>query len=223
MSRPSWLWLDFDGVLADRVTNRSELVGEVLGLDPSICRAFYKMGYREVPRLRKLYHGVRTTKDEEAFYQAVFTELAAQHELSISADQLQGLAQRFTAVRFELLPGVETVLTLLSKDYQLGILSDALRTRRSNELQYLGLEPWFKVVLLSGEEGCDKTQTDFYSWAVTMARVPVHEQWLVDNEIPSLKMAAEVGFGGQVLVATGQADWPQVIGSLTELPKLLAA
>jgi FMN phosphatase YigB (HAD superfamily) len=201
MASRQWLFFDFDGVLARRTLNRSVLVAERLGVTPVQARAFYTEGYKDVPEFAKQAWTIRSTKDEVDFYTALFTHLSGLSGLHHSHQSLVDLAVEFIAVPFELLPGVIDGLTQLQVGFELGILSDAHATRREAELTYLELLSYFRVVLLSGEVGVDKSMPKFYQDAIAAARTEAPLLRLIDDDPRPLQYSIDNDFSKGFLIS----------------------
>jgi len=208
MSARQWLFFDFDDVLAHRSLDRSKLVGERLGIPPEQARAFYANGYKDIARFAKQAWTIRTVQEEVDFYAELFTHLAGISGRHHSHQSLIDLAVEFVAVPFELYDGVIESLTKLGENYELGLLSDAHATRRGGELTYLNLVSHFRVVLISGEVGADKSMPQFYQDAIVAARCKASLLRLVDNEPAPLQMSLDNGFSKGVLIGqTRSDDW----------------
>ena len=206
MAARQWLFFDFDDVLAHRSLDRSKLVGERLGIFPTQARAFYTQGYKDIPEFAKQAWQIRTVKDEVDFYTAIFAHLSGLSGQHHSHQSLVDLAVAFIAVPFELYPGVTESLLKLQEDFELGVLSDAHATRRGEELTYLELLPYFRVVLISGELGVDKSMPKFYQDAIEAARTEAGKLRLIDNDPAPLRMSRENGFAKGVLIGTAESD-----------------
>ncbi len=206
MAARQWLFFDFDDVLAHRSLDRSMLVGERLGISPEQARAFYSQGYKDIPEFAKEAWKIRTTKDEVAFYTTIFTHLSGLSGQHHSHQSLVDLAVEFIAVPFELYPGVTDGLLRLQEYFELGILSDAHATRRGAELTYLGLLPYFRAVLISGEVGVDKSMPKFYQDAVAAARTEARHLRLIDDKEEPLRLSRENGFSKGFLIGTAISD-----------------
>ena len=100
---------------------------------------------------------------------------------------------------------IET-LTKLGECFELGILSDAHATRRGAELTYLDLLSHFRVILISGEVGADKSMPQFYQDAIVAARCKASLLRLVDNDPAPLQMSLDNGFSKGVLIGQARSD-----------------
>jgi FMN phosphatase YigB (HAD superfamily) len=206
MAARQWLFFDFDDVLAHRSLDRSKLVGERLGILPEQARAFYADGYKDIARFAKQAWAIRTVADEVDFYTELFTHLGGLSGRHHSHQSLADLAVEFVAVPFELYDGVIETLTKLGECFELGILSDAHATRRGAELTYLDLLSHFRVILISGEVGADKSMPLFYQDAIVAARCKASLLRLVDNDPAPLQMSLDNGFSKGVLIGQARSD-----------------
>jgi FMN phosphatase YigB (HAD superfamily) len=156
--------------------------------------------------------------DEVSFYAAVFGHLSERFGRKHDHQDLIDLAVEFVSVPFELFPGVIESLRSLQDRYELGILSDAHPTRRAAELTYLGLLPFFRVVLISGEVGFDKSEPEFFAQAIVAAQTEAKHLQLIDNSPEPLCISLSCGFTKGVLIGHELSDdWEtdQTVEALT--------
>jgi HAD superfamily hydrolase (TIGR01509 family) len=129
-----------------------------------------------------------------------------------------------------LFPGARGVIVALSRRYTLGIITNAAEWYQAAKLRHVGLEPYFRHVLISGAFGCAKPDPRIFRHALTLAGVAPHEAVFVGDRLDlDVAGAKAVGmhaiwfnhWGGEVREGDARPD--ATIRHLSELPGAIEA
>ncbi len=120
-------------------------------------------------------------------------------------------------------PDAISTLDLLAKKYRLGIISNAMPTRRHQELLDHDLVKYFDPIVISAEIGLRKPEAEIFHHALKLAGLTARESAMIDDRLDNIQTARKLGFARAILLdALGL--WPGEEGritSLSELPSLL--
>jgi putative hydrolase of the HAD superfamily len=106
-------------------------------------------------------------------------------ELGIRDDALsRRLSERYAAERdaeLKLFPDAIEVLATLSARYPLGLLTNGPADVQRQEIETLGIERFFRVILIEGEMGVGKPHPDVFRQATASLGFEPHEMVFVGN------------------------------------------
>ena len=136
------------------------------------------------------------TEDEEfdmfcKYYEALLREM---NYSDITTEKIRALAYDnvFNDEKVELFPDVEKILKVLSKDYDLYIISNAWPSTY-RILKHLGIYELFAGVFISSTSGFTKDDKTLFEIALTGID-PDDKNYFIDDRIDLVEMSLEYGF-----------------------------
>jgi len=199
-----------------------EVLAEHFGLSLEATRAAHKRQDGH-PEARRLWDGMRTWSDQQAYSQVAGRVFLEEAGLPVTKANIQAVARIWNHPERELLPNAIRVLDNLKTKYRLGIISNAMPSRRSYELPRHGLLSYFDPIVISREVGFDKPQPEIYRIALREAEVKADEAALIDDRPENLMAAERLRFAVTVLFDPNDR-WPEWkgkrVGDLSELEAL---
>ena len=137
------------------------------------------------------------------YYSIISDELG----LGLSGEQLE-LAARDRAYNMDNYipyPGIREVLETLSKTHRLGIISDTWPSV-DKQLEHIGVAQYFSFHTYSCELGVFKPDRRMYLDALAKGGVPAGETVFIDDSVPNLDGASELGITPILIAANPAAD-----------------
>jgi HAD superfamily hydrolase (TIGR01509 family) len=138
--------------------------------------------------------------------------------LNIEYDQklIQKLTKYRTQGNYKLFTGLTETLERLSKKYKLGVLSNALPSRRHHELKIDNIDKYFDVVIISSEEGVRKPNREIYEIAIEKSGYKKEEILFIDDKVSYLDGAVNAGIENVALFKT-ESEKYETIDSMRNL------
>lgn len=223
LRKPTFIYLDAGDVLFRRRLPDGDNISRELQIDPKEYHKIVMEVVMSQPESeRNEFNHIPTLEDEyriiNRFHRRLCDYLGKEYDEAF----ITKLSEYRIKADFELKPGVVEGLKELSKSYRLGVLSNALPSRRHFELKLENIDQFFETVTLSWEEGIQKPEKGIYEIAIQRASVDPSEILFVDNKVNYLEGARNCGIDNLVLMKVKDVsdDYP-MIDSLVELVQIL--
>lgn len=144
------------------------------------------------------------------------------------ATRARDLAWEYQWEDLRVFADVMGLLDSLRHVYPLALITNGAADLQREKLRKVAVEPYFSIIVISGEAGCCKPDPAVFQVALEKLGVRPEEAWHVgDNPVNDVVGAHEAGLIS-VWLNRRQALWPEAlqrpdyeIGSLAELPDLL--
>jgi len=166
-----------------------------------------------------------------AYRQEVFSKaLSAQLE-DFPADAAQMLAGEFSSTRRarqRLLPGARELITRLSLDFSMALLTNGAPDLQREKIAATGLDQFFKAIAVSGEQGIGKPKPEIFHRLLGELGVTPNEAIMVGNSLErDIAGARNAGIRSVWIRVPGSEEHADVvpdhtISSLDEIPAILA-
>lgn len=154
-----------------------------------------------------------STLEEEIEYSKEFNKIFLEN---IGRGYDDALLDKLTDFRIKpdvkLKEGIHEALENLTKRYKLGVLTNAMPSRKYYELTIDGIDKYFDQIIISREIGHHKPDPIIYQEAIKRAGVEPAKMLFVDDKVKYLDGAINAGFGGGVLMGTKETTvkYPRV-------------
>jgi putative hydrolase of the HAD superfamily len=166
-----------------------------------------------------------------AYRVEVFTRaLAAQNNIGSPADAGEVLSAEFAATRRSrqrLLPGARDLLSQLSADYKIALLTNGAPDLQREKIAASGLEPFFQAIAVSGEHGIGKPKPEIFHKLLSELGVSSGEAVMVGNSLErDIAGARNAGIRSIWIRVPGSEEQAEVtpdhtISALSEIPAIL--
>lgn len=224
-----FIYLDGGSVLFHRNTPDGDHIAKELGFDPkdydTIVMAVVAT---QTPEEGGNFWHINTLEKEYEVINRFHIKMCEYLKKPYTPELITKLTEFRIKADFSLKPGVSEALKRLSTKYKLGVLSNALPSRRHFELKLENINKYFDPVILSFEEGFQKPNLEIYKIAIEKSGLDSKKILFVDDKISFLNGAKQAGIGGLVLHTTiksnidVQNDVPyQAVNNLLGLCELL--
>jgi len=173
-----------------------------------------------------------TLREWSRTYRARVFDAALRLQMIESATGGQGLAEAFTTIRRRLqrlMPDAREVLTRLSADYAIGLLTNGAPDLQREKIAASGLGDFFQAVTISGEYGIGKPRAEIFHRLAGSMKVEAAEAVMVGNslerDIAGARNAGITSIWIKVLGSeeTDEAEPDFTITGLSEIPEILAS
>jgi HAD superfamily hydrolase (TIGR01509 family) len=223
ITQPKFIFLDAGDVLFERNTKDGDNIAKELGFDPEnydeiVMKVVSLQPKEEVEE----FNHIKTLDDEYRIINRFHQRMCDYLGISYTDELITKLSEYRIKADFRLKDGVLEGVERLSKNYKLGVLSNALPSRRHFELKLGNLDRFFEIVVLSWEEGIQKPDPRLYQLAIERSGFEPTEILFTDNKVKYLEGAREAGINNLVLLkAKEQSDDFPMVNNLVELAELL--
>ena len=208
-----YIYLDGMGVILEVNKPLSYYFSKELGITE---KSFHKYEMQAINMLtpemnEKFWH--LSTLEEEIEYSKEFNKIFLEN---IGRDFDDELLEKLTTYRVKpdvkLKEGIHAALEKLVMKYKLGVLTNAMPSRKYYELTIDGIDKYFNQILISREIGHHKPDPIIYQEAIKRAGIEPERMLFVDDKVKYLDGAISAGFGGGILMGTKETsdNYPQV-------------
>lgn len=149
---------------------------------------------------------------------------------SLEAEPIAAFYERQLGTTARWFPGTAEALSLLGRQYKLGIVTNGLTHIQKAKYQHLALETWFKSFVISEEVATAKPQREIFSIALTeIATAPSHTLMVGDSLTSDYQGSLNAGMdfcwiNPKRLPLPSHLPEPRfTLRSVAELPPLLSA
>ncbi len=199
---PKFIFFDLGGV----IFNRKEPIHFSILKELGIRSDDYEKTYldfiaQESQELKEKFKKLRTIKDQIEFFNASNRELCKYFGIEPNEELISRMTKHALKGDFYFLEKVEFTLEELKKNYRMGAITNALPSRRENEIKDLGLDKYLEVIVISKETDFEKPNPEIYKYAAKQAGVKEKEMLFVDDILKNLDGAVKAGVDNVVLVS----------------------
>jgi len=223
IKQPKFIYLDVGNVLVYKRTTEGENIARELGFQPDQYETIIqKVIELQGEKISSKFWNIRTLDDETQVLNEFHRKMCEYLKIDSSDDLIHRLTNYRTKGDFVLKEGVVDALESLSSRYKLGVLSNALPSRRHHELTLGGIDKYFDQIIISMEVGFHKPDKQIYEIAINMSGVHPSEILFVDDKISYLEGATKAGIHNLILFGSKDSTNKFLkIKSLRELVTLL--
>ena len=163
-----------------------------------------------------------STLDQEIDYMNRYNILLCKH-LSIvpTSELVSRLTQYRVFADYELAPGAYESIQRISQKVKIGILSNAMPSRRYHELKINNIDQYFSMIILSREVGFFKPSKQIYEIAEHQSGVKTDEIMFVDDKEKYLDGAASIGWKHLYLFGAEKSDKYQNLTTFEEIADVI--
>jgi putative hydrolase of the HAD superfamily len=222
IKQPKFIYLDAGDVLFERRTKDGDNIARELGFNPEN----YDKILMEVIALQKEeadeFNHIKTLEDEYRIINRFHRRMCEYLGISYTEELITKLSEYRIKADFRIKDGVIEGLERLSKKYELGVLSNALPSRRHFELKLQNIDKYFKHIILSWEEGVQKPNPRIYNIAIERSEHKPSEILFIDDKVSFLEGAKKAGIDNLVILkAKEESNIFPMVSNLVELADLL--
>lgn len=229
LSEVEYIYLDGGSVLVTRNTPDGDNIAKELGFDPQDYEKILMATIAtQTPEETANFWHIETLEKEYDILNNFHTKMCEYLNKPYTPELITKLSEYRIKADFSLKPGITEALQRLSKKYKLGVLSNALPSRRHFELKLENIDKYFDPIILSFEEGIQKPNVELYKIGIERAQVNPQKVLFVDDKPSYLRGAKESGIANLILHTSketnpnnkGVDEYPH-IDNLIELCELL--
>lgn len=214
------IFFDVGGVLLFKKHHPIEVIAEHFGIN--LDRANHAQTEKNNdPELGKAWNAMRTVEDQYTYgllSARRFLEIAG---LSVTDENITFIADCWNKSTHSLMPGAKEIIEYLSPKYRLGIISNAMPSRKGDELTNHGLLGHFDPIVISRELGVEKPHPEIYQAALELAGVDASEAAFVDDWPQALQGAQTAGFGKTFFMDFPRGNWDEDVSGSVKIEGLL--
>ena len=152
-------------------------------------------------------HLVASVEAECVQFRQYYSIISDELGLGLSGEQLDRAARdrAYNMDNYIPYPGIREVLEMLSKTHRLGLISDTWPSV-DKQLEHIGVAQYFSFHTYSCELGVFKPDRRMYLDALAKGGVPAGETVFIDDSVPNLDGASELGITPILIAANPAAD-----------------
>lgn len=186
------IFFDVGNVLLHRVKNPLEEIAETFKLDLDHVKNSHKLA-TDNEKFAKLWLDMKDLKSQRKMALWSAKSFLKHAGIKETPERVEKLVYIWGHQKFALLPNVTETLNYLKPTYKLAILSNAMPSRRANELVEHNLLDYFDPIILSGELAIHKPDAGVFKHALELANVKPSQAAFIDDNPDYLKGAYKVG------------------------------
>jgi HAD superfamily hydrolase (TIGR01509 family) len=209
----------FDGynVLFYRTISEGENIAKELGFPPEKYQDIIDILVKQQgEELTKQFYNLSTLEEQIEYLDGLHKRMCEYLNIEYDQKLIQKLTKYRTQGNYKLFTGLTEALERLSKKYKLGVLSNALPSRRHHELKIDNIDKYFDVVIISSEEGVRKPNREIYEIAIEKSGYKKEEILFIDDKVSYLDGAVNAGIENVALFKT-ESEKYETIDSMRNL------
>jgi HAD superfamily hydrolase (TIGR01509 family) len=221
---PNFIYFDAKNVLIYKEVYEGDYIAKELGFNPNDYDNIVKevISYVGEPAVEE-FNKIRTVEDEKSYFDWFNKHLCEYLNITWTEKLGRKLTNFHLNQSYKVIPGVLETLQKLHGKYGIGVISNALPSRRSNDLKVEEIDKYLSPIIISSEEGSIKPYPKIFEVAAKKAGVGFEDILFIDDKEEFLKGAVRVGIDNVVLVnKNNQPTNFSQISNISELiPELL--
>lgn len=222
---PKFIYFDAKNVLISKDVYEGDYIAKELGFDPNeydeiIKKVITYVGDDAVEG----FNNIHTIEEEEKYFNWFNKYLCEYMNIPWTDDLGKKLTDFHVHQNCKVIPGVLKTLQLLYGKYGMGVISNALPSRRAYELKIDGLDQYLSPIIISSEEGSIKPYPRIFEIAAQRANVEFKDILFIDDKEEFLNGAVKVGIDNVVLVNkhNQSTDYPSILNISELIPELVS-
>ena len=184
------IFFDAGGVLFDTPIKEDDRIRYLL-IERGYLKSKIDSAIMKAKQIERTF--VTNWDEEERWYKRYYGAIAEE----LGENELTNELFLFVhfAIHCELFPEVKEVLTVLSKEYRLAVISNAMPSM-DWIFDRLGIRKYFDFIILSSNVKEEKPNEAIYNFAVNHTQIKKEECVFIDDKIENVKGAERVGIKG---------------------------
>ena len=212
-----FIYFDAYNVLFYRTISEGENIAKELGFPPEKYQDIIDILVKQQgEQLTNKFYNLSTLEEQIEYLNGLHRRMCEYLDIEYDQKLIERLTKYRTHGNYKLTKDLKEALKRLSKRYQLGVLSNALPSRRDHELKIDNIDQYFDVIIISSEEGVRKPNKEIYEIAIEKSGVNKEDILFIDDKDTYLDGAVEAGIENVVLFKT-ESDRYRTINSIKEL------
>ncbi len=201
------IFFDVGNVLVFKNTSEGHNIMNLLGLP----EAEYEHHLNEVVKsttveFQESFWDIRTLDDEIKYLNKFHEYFLKYLNRPIDPELISKLTKCRTNGDYFLVPGCIEMLDQLAKKFRLGIITNALPSRRHHELQISNLIKYFDPVIISWEVGIQKPDKKIYEIGIEKSAVSPENAIFIDDKPKFLDGAKAAGIKDLILFTNREVE-----------------
>ena len=221
--KPKFIYLDGMHVLIDKNKPESYFMAKELGISEKKYEEYLTTAINEQSEeMKNEFWTVETFEKEKDYMNRFHRDLLKIMNISENEDLVDKLTKYRMEADYFLKDGVKEALEILSKKYRLGVMTNAMPSRRYHELKLGNIDKYFEHIVISREVGSFKPDHKIYEVAIEKTGLPAEDILFVDDKVKYLDGAVAAGIKNVVLMKQeDETDKYPVVSNLLELVEML--
>jgi HAD superfamily hydrolase (TIGR01509 family) len=212
-----YIYFDAGNVLFYQVITEGENIAKELGFPPEQYKEVIdELIKQQGEQLTNHFYQLSTLEEQIEYLNGLHRRMCKYLDIEYDEGLIEKLTKYRTKGDYKLHEGIKENLETLSKTYKLGVLSNAVPSRRHHELKIENIDKYFDQIIISSEEGVRKPNRRIYEIAIERSGVNKNEILFIDDKVEFLDGAVDAGIVNVVLFKTKSDKYP-TIDSMKEL------
>lgn len=212
-----FIYFDAGNVLFYKTTSEGENIAKELGFPPEKYQDIIDILVKQQgEELTNKFYNLATLEEQIEYLNGLHKRMCKFLDIEYDQKLIDKLTKYRTHGNYKLHKGLKETLERLSKKYKLGVLSNALPSRRHHELKIDNVDQYFGVIIISSEEGLRKPNREIYEIAIDKSGCKKEEILFIDDKKSFLDGALEAGIRNVLLFKT-RSDRYRTIDSMKDL------
>lgn len=199
--KPKFIYFDGMNVLLELRRPESHYFSQALGFNESQYEKIIERVAKNLPTgMRHEFWTLSTIEEEVSYFNSFHKELLKHLDVTASDELVAQLTKYRVKADYKLKQGVLASLEQLSRRFRLGVLTNAMPSRRYHELTLGNIHRFFDQIIISREIGSSKPEPRIYKVAIERSGVGATDILFVDDKVSYLDGAVKAGISNVVLM-----------------------
>lgn len=215
----------FDGmhVLFEKTRTDASMYTHELGIEEDFYEEILQEVIQTQPQeIRDQFWSLATIQEEEIYFNRFHKDFCDYLGIKPTAERIRRLTYLRMHGEYILKDGVKETLAALYPHYGLGVLTNAMPSRRVHELTLNGIDQYFTSIVISREIGSFKPDKKIYEYAIKQSHTNPENILFVDDIVEYLDAAKNADIGQCILFSIYESsDTYPMISSFEQILLLI--
>ena len=223
LHKPKFIYFDGMNVLVDKNKPESFYISKELGFPEERYEEYINaVARKQSKEMQDEFWTVSSLEKEREYMNKYHIEFLKFLNITYNKELVEKLTKLRMEADYFVKDGVKQALETLSKKYRLGVLTNAMPSRRYHELKLDNIDKYFEHIVISREVGSFKPDHKIYEVAIERSGLSPEDILFIDDKVKYLDGAVAAGIKNVLLMKhKEETDKYPMVSNLLELEQML--